>query len=689
MKIRPDTSFQQNRQNHLDEIKLQAALNELFKNVSEQIPADKMSWIQFHFDLKMLEIIAQSSYMGGEETGFIYNTPEALMRFFNSADLPEIHMINQPEMDPFGKELSRRANLFDWSSLIIFFKNNKGNTYGCVIITVDQKERYTAEYARLFISFKPRLKRILDDIIADKQNKIPAPAQKEPVKDKNEFFRQVTRRLCGNLDLQTGVYQCLQYLSRFMPADALFVRQLEPEFQSERVLAESYGFFHQHTGTLIPWPPVNRDPSDRGRLPGIRIINRPEESSVMKLYTPIFGNDICCISMPLIDKETVIGFAIVGLEGRDRYREGHMALFSLLHDPFVMALSNNIKHRETIRLKNIIEEKRKNLKKALNFSAPDTIIGDSFGLKGVIQKARLVAGQDSPVLLSGETGSGKELIANYIHRKSPRKDGPFIKVNCGAIPDTLLDSELFGHEKGAFTGAGSRKMGRFERADGGTIFLDEIGELPLQAQVRLLQVLQNKTIERVGGTETIPVDVRVIAATHRNLEEMVASGLFREDLWFRLDVFPIRIPPLRSRKMDIPALVDYFIEKKSVELGLHTRPRLSSDAMDRLIAYEWPGNVRELENVIERELILYKGETLTFHNSNPRQKDAGRTDYVVEEDVILPLDEVFTIYVKQVLHLCDGKINGPDGAAAKLKVNPSTLRSRMKKMKISYGMNSK
>jgi transcriptional regulator with GAF, ATPase, and Fis domain len=280
---------------------------------------------------------------------------------------------------------------------------------------------------------------------------------------------------------------------------------------------------------------------------------------------------------------------------------------------------------------------------------------------------------------------GKEVIANFIHWKSSRKDGPLIKVNCGAIPDTLVDSELFGHEKGAFTGATSQKTGRFERADGGTIFLEEIAELPLPAQVRMLRVLHNKIIERVGGTESIPVDIRIIAATHRNLEERVKAGRFREDLWFRLNVFPIRIPPLRSRTMDIPALVDHFIEKKSRELKIHPMPSLSPGAMGRLTAYRWPGNVRELENVIERELILNISGPLTFRNVSPMPLHEEPADDVMAPGKVLSLDDVFVRHVKKVLGLTNGKINGPGGAAEIMKIKPNTLRNRMKKLGIVYG----
>jgi transcriptional regulator with PAS, ATPase and Fis domain len=307
-----------------------------------------------------------------------------------------------------------------------------------------------------------------------------------------------------------------------------------------------------------------------------------------------------------------------------------------------------------------------------------------------MEMVQQVAPLDSPVLLLGETGTGKEVIANAIHYSSPRKDGPFIKVNCGAIPETLLDSELFGHEKGAFTGAISQRRGRFERADKGTIFLDEIGELPPQAQVRLLHVLQKKEIERVGGTSSIPVDIRVISATHRNLEEMIASGRFREDLWFRLNVFPIMIPPLRQRREDIPALVHHFIDRKSLELKLTERPVLAPGTIDQLIAYDWPGNVRELENMVERALIKHRGGVLSFEALLPVAVSGGREEVqeVGQNQPQLSLDEINARYIRQAMKLAQGKINGPRGAAQILGIHPNTLRKRMNKLGIPYGRKS-
>jgi transcriptional regulator with PAS, ATPase and Fis domain len=276
------------------------------------------------------------------------------------------------------------------------------------------------------------------------------------------------------------------------------------------------------------------------------------------------------------------------------------------------------------------------------------------------------------------------VIANSIHYSSSRSNGPFVSVNCGAIPDTLIDSELFGYEKGAFTGALSQKRGRFERADKGTIFLDEIGELPPQAQVRLLRVLQTKEIERVGGVKTIPLDIRIIAATNRNLEEMVKLQQFREDLWFRLNVFPIWIPPLRERRSDIPALIQHFINLKSRELKLPALPTVSPGASDLMMDYQWPGNVRELQNVIERALILNPSGPLTFEHLNLKQSEKmtepGNSSQETDN-----LEEAISRHIRRVLIKTRGKVNGTDGAAALLEINPSTLRNRMKKLGIDYG----
>ena len=309
----------------------------------------------------------------------------------------------------------------------------------------------------------------------------------------------------------------------------------------------------------------------------------------------------------------------------------------------------------------------------------DAIIGNSEVQEKLLQKVAQVAKTDTTVLISGETGTGKELLARAVHAGSRRKDRPLVKVNCAALPASLIESELFGHEKGAFTGAIARKTGRFELADGGTIFLDEIGDLPLELQSKLLRVLQEGELERVGGNSTLCVDVRVIAATNRNLADSIAVGEFREDLYYRLNVFPIQSPPLRSRKNDIAMLAHHFLQKYGAKIGKRFNA-IDAAVLTRLQAYDWPGNVRELENIIERAIILSEGSSLQLEeafdlNVTPqRPPRRQKTIREVEQEMM-----------QEALEICGWKIEGDSGAAVKLGVAPSTLRERIKK----YGLHRK
>jgi transcriptional regulator with GAF, ATPase, and Fis domain len=389
--------------------------------------------------------------------------------------------------------------------------------------------------------------------------------------------------------------------------------------------------------------------------------------------------------MRLVIEGQRLGSLTLTAEGWDRYSEEHARLFTLLNEPFAIALSNALTYQEVLKLKEMLADDNRYLHQELLHMSGDEIIGSDFGLKDTMDMVRSVGPLESPVLLLGETGVGKGVIAGAIHYLSPRRKGPFITVNSGAIPETLIDSELFGHEKGAFTGAIEQKRGRFERADQGTIFLDEIGELPPHAQIRMLRVLQEKEIERVGGIKSIPVDIRVIAATHRNLQDMVKANQFREDLWFRINVFPIRVPPLRERKEDIPSLVYHFINKKTKQLKLHAAAEIAAGAIDRLMNYHWPGNVRELENIVERELILNKEEPLTFGVLAGTDNHDAPALFAGLPNESLTLENVDAFHIRRVLKMTNGIVHGPGGAAALLGVNPSTLRSRMNKLGIRYG----
>lgn len=332
-------------------------------------------------------------------------------------------------------------------------------------------------------------------------------------------------------------------------------------------------------------------------------------------------------------------------------------------------------HEELHQLKNLLEAENIYLQEELQLDQTfGEIVGQSDSIKQVLFNVSQVAPTDATVLISGETGTGKELVARAIHKASSRKDRPLIKVNCGALAPTLIESELFGHEKGAFTGASMRQAGRFELANGGTLFLDEVGELPLELQVKLLRVIQENEFERLGSTKTIKVDVRIIAATNRNLRLEVEKGNFREDLWYRLNVYPITMPPLRQRKEDIPLLVEHFTNWYATKFG-KTIASISPRAMQILQAHSWPGNIRELANVVERAVIHTKGSVL---------KVLDRFEEVAEDpsSAVKTLEEVEREHITRVLENTGWRIEGPHGAAKVLGLNPSTLRTRMLKLGI-------
>ena len=306
----------------------------------------------------------------------------------------------------------------------------------------------------------------------------------------------------------------------------------------------------------------------------------------------------------------------------------------------------------------------------------EQIVGRSTALRRVLREVEVVAPTDSGVLIQGETGTGKELIAQAVHNRSGRRDRPFVKVNCAAIPSGLLESELFGHEKGAFTGAIARKPGRFELADKGTLFLDEVGDIPLDLQAKLLRVLQEHEFERLGSTRTQQVDVRVVAATHRDLKQMVAEGAFRSDLYYRLHVFPLAVPPLRDRREDIPFIVRHFVDKYSQRMNRHIEI-VSPRTMEALTNYAWPGNVRELQNFIERAVILSPGTSL-------RAPLNELTEERVESSPahLSTLEEIERDHVLRALKESNWVTGGPKGAAAKLGMKRTTLAYRIRKLGI-------
>ena len=427
-------------------------------------------------------------------------------------------------------------------------------------------------------------------------------------------------------------------------------------------------------------PPANSPPS----------AERPIHEEWPGLLPP--GLEGAILAGPLNSEEGPVGALILVAESAAAFTNEDADLIGDLLEPFTVAMENDRRVRELTSLREAVEADNRSLLSRLDrHDISDSIVGADTGLREVMEQIELVARSDVPVLILGETGSGKEVVARTIHKRSPRASKPFLRVNCGAIPSELVDSELFGHERGSFTGAVNVRKGWFERPDGGTLFLDECGELPLAAQVRLLRILQDGLFERVGGEHQLKVDVRIVAATHRDLHAMVGNGRFREDLWYRVSVFPIHLPPLRDRTDDIPALAAHFALRAAKRLGMLPLVPTAED-MNLLVAYPWPGNVRELAAVIERAAILGEGTSLQVARAlgTPPLRALAPTNETPkavparDSAEIISLDAAMARHIEAALTRTRGRIEGPDGAALLLGINPHTLRARMRKLGLDW-----
>jgi len=466
-----------------------------------------------------------------------------------------------------------------------------------------------------------------------------------------------------------------------------------------RVLRHEYAGFELHdagTGLLIRQ--VEDFPLGKGLLSAVPIItsNSPEGLSLREQSPLIFSREqmlafeaeitksflseglqsLCCI--PLFRPDAPLGVVVLGSTRTNAFHPEDLTLLNQVGAQLAVALENQRAASEIESLKERLEVEHKYLVGEIRSEGQFAeIVGDSPALKRVLDQVVTVAPTDATVLILGETGTGKELIARALHRLSRRKDGPFIKVNCAAIPTGLLESELFGHEKGAFTGAISNKVGRVELAHGGTLFLDEVGEIPLELQPKLLRMLQDQEFERLGSNRTIKVNLRLVAATNRDLAKGMAEHEFRSDLFYRLSVFPILIPPLRERRDDVPLLVRYFVLKfaQRMNRNIETVPR---ETIKELAEWPWPGNVRELENLMERSVILSEGNALRVPLSELKKENPGvvaQTDH--------SLDNAEREHIIRILRETGGALSGPDGAAHRLGLKRTTLQSKMQRLKIT------
>lgn len=510
-----------------------------------------------------------------------------------------------------------------------------------------------------------------------------------------DLLLDIWREACRHIEIRESTLTLAEMLAEHLPLASLSVLRFDATSKSVETvgtapetsqLAPSIHCTTAQWRRLVAW-------SNSGTILHGR---SGKNATELSLLAPNLSNHDL-LAGPLAGTESAGGGIVLTAREGEKFLAAHARMLKQLLEPFAVALENDRRLHELRALREAAEADRRTLLNRLGRQEmSDAVVGADTGLRHVMERVALVANSDVPVLILGDTGTGKEVAARAIHNGSPRASGPFIRVNCGAIPAELIDSHLFGHEKGSFTGAGDLRQGWFERADGGTLFLDEIGELPLPAQVRLLRVLQDHQVERVGGQETIHIDVRIVAATHRDLATMVKASSFREDLWYRINVFPILLPPLRDRTEDIPALARHFAHRAANRFGL-TYVEPSTADLNLLVNYPWPGNIRELGAVIDRAAILGNGKSLEIAaalgpggpvmSAPPRHESNGHS--IVEEVsspsiALASLDTAMKSHIERALAATRGRVEGKRGAAKILGINPHTLRARMRKLGVRW-----
>ncbi len=589
---------------------------------------------------------------------------------------------------PFVMEDAERETRFP--ALLQMFRENHVRSACLVPLTTAQRRlgvlsfgRCTPhQYGEVEIEFLQQVARQVAVAVDNALNFQRAQAYQRQLAQERDRLRvllEVNNAVVSKLDLRALLNAISASLRRVIHHEYTSLALYEEEKSVMRVLAldfpEGKGLIREEM--LVPL---------EGSITGAAFRNRQPlllDSAAMKEFDSPTSHLLrdegvrSVVCMPLLTHDRALGTLSLASLRDDAFEQGDVDLLGQVAGQVAIAVENALAFREIGELKNKLAQEKLYLEDEIRSEMSfDEIVGESPTLRSVLQQVETVAPTDSTVLIQGETGTGKELIARAIHNLSPRREHTFVKVNCAAIPSGLLESELFGHERGAFTGAIAQRIGRFELAHGGTIFLDEVGDIPLELQPKLLRVLQEQEFERLGSTRTIRVDVRLVAATNRDLAEMVAAHTFRSDLYYRLRVFPLVMPPLRERQEDIPALVRYFVQKyaRRMNRAVETIP---SEALDVLVHYDWPGNIRELENLIERAVIVSPGPVLRVPltelkvPAEPTESDA------------LTLKAAEREHILKALEATNWVLGGPRGAAARLGMKRTTLQSKMRKLGVA------
>lgn len=511
------------------------------------------------------------------------------------------------------------------------------------------------------------------------------------------FQLALWQSISRHLDIAESTESTAALLAHHVPLESLTTRRLEPEHRRVRVVAHWPADSGQSYAGEIQMPSPTWNKLERWARQKTVLHASADDTKTTPLLELLQISDAAgdWLIAPLVGEHGSRGVLTAKAKSNHRFTAEDLKHFDSALEPMGIALDNDARLHELAALREAAEAEKQSLLRRLGRTdTGEKIVGEDAGLAHVMQRIDLVSRSEVPVLILGETGTGKELVSRAIHIRSERHSGPFMRVNCGAIPRELIDSQLFGHERGAFTGASETRQGWFERADMGTLFLDEIGELPLDAQVRFLRVLQDGFVERVGGDKPIRVNVRVVAATHRDLAAMVREGTFREDLWYRIAVFPILLPPLRDRLEDIRALAMHFAQRAAIRFGL-APVEPSDEDISILQGYDWPGNIRELGAVIDRAAILGDGRSLelaaalgvgvplALRTAAQPSAVAGTTNGL-RRGKVATLNDAMRAHIESALSATHGRVEGPRGAAKMLAINPHTLRARMRKLKIDW-----
>jgi formate hydrogenlyase transcriptional activator len=577
---------------------------------------------------------------------------------------------------------------------------------GVLAIASSQPHAYSEEEISFFSSVSDGLAMAIDASLNFETSR-RAQSELERQNSRLKLLLDLTNRVTSSLDLHELLRSTAASIRELMDCDYVPIGLRDANSEKFQIYAQDFpssrGFFKEQ----IWISPVGQIRNALDALKPILLTEIKPANHSAEVYERLVGEGIKSIWLiPLVSRGCLLGFYGLGRRGEESFSDDDSEFLVRIGSQIAIAVENALAFREISELKNKLALEKLYLEEEIRSEMDfEQIVGRSPALRHVLELVETVAQTDSTVLLLGETGTGKELIARAVHDHSRRKSSTFVKLNCAAIPTGLLESELFGHEKGAFTGAIAQKVGRMELADQGTLFLDEVGDIPIEIQPKLLRALQEREFERLGSNHTRKANVRLVAATNRDLENMIASQQFRSDLYYRLNVFPIRIPPLRERKEDIPLLVSYFVQKYSRQMqkDIDTVP---GKALKTLSSWHWPGNIRELENFIERAVILTRGKSLEAPLGELKapapwsppvdRRGSGGRDYVarIVRETIEGLSKVDPnkdreeesenqrSEIMRVLRETDGRVGGTEGAAARMSIKRTTLISRMKKLGI-------